>query len=594
MKFRKILHYLVFLPVVFILNEMKAQSFEKMNFTDLTTTLSGSRSANFVDVNGDGWDDIYITNGPPGGQNNMLYINNTDGTFTTVINGNIVSDGSSSDGASFADADNDGDLDLFVVTWAAGSAGKNFFYRNIGNGTFAYEAGIAMASDQTFSEMPVWIDFNNDQYLDLYYTNSNGSLGNRYYQNLQNGQFTNITNSTIINELKATRSVDWIDYDGDGDSDLFLTNENNDTNTLYRNDGYIIEDLAYRYVKITNLAIVQDSKNSSGSSWADIDNDGDFDLFVANWNNQNNQLFKNLNGNFTEQTTSVIASGGGSSFGSSFGDIDNDGDLDLYVCNAFNFFQTKNFVYINDGQGNFTQDTTSAIATQSGWTFGCAFGDYDNDGWLDLVLANTKNESQVNAVYHNTGSGNNWVKFNFTGTDSNTSAIGAKIRLKANINGNDVWQTRRIASSSGYCSQNSYSVHFGLGDAATVDELIVNWPSGLEENFTNIAINDIHDILEGVSLSVSDFNSEAKFKVYPNPVKDFLKINGDFSKIYSNITLRIVDLTGREVLLHSNFETTNFDRTKTIDVSILSTGVYIYTLSTLNSETIVSGKFIKE
>src|SRR5690606_15877280 len=234
--------------------------------------------------------------------------------------------------------------------------------------------------------------------------------------------FTAVSNLPITNEFLATRSVDWVDYDNDGDCDLFLTNENNTANSLFRNDG------PNNFTKITNLSIVSDSKSSSGSSWADIDNDGDYDLFIANWNNQNNQLFRNDNGVFTEITSSVIASGGGNSFGSAFADIDNDGDLDLFVCNAFSNTQTNNFVYINDGNGNFTQDTTSDLALHSGWTFGCAFGDYNNDGWLDLILANTLNENQNNSLFKNTGTGNNWIKINCKGTVSNTSAVGTKVR----------------------------------------------------------------------------------------------------------------------------------------------------------------------
>lgn len=567
---------------------INAQSFEETSFENITTTPSGSRSANFIDVNGDGWDDIFFSNGPSVGQNNMLYINNTDGTFTTITSDDIVLDGSRSDGTSFADADNDGDLDAFVVTWASGVNGKNFFYRNNGNGTFTYEPAIAMGSIFTFSEMATWIDVNNDHLLDLYFTNSNGSLANRYYQNLGNDDFLSVTGLAITSESKATRNVDWVDYDGDGDFDLFLTNENNATNSLFRNDG------PDNFTQITNLSIVQDFKNSAGSSWDDIDNDGDFDLFVANWENQNNQLFKNDGADFSEQTTSIIASGGGNSFGSSFGDIDNDGDLDLFVCNAFSASQTTNFIYINDGQGNFTQDTSSVLATHTGWTFGCAFGDYDNDGWLDLILANTFDENQTNSVFHNTGSGNNWVKLNCIGTTSNTSAVGAIIRTNATINGNDVWQTRKIVASTGYCSQNSYAVHFGLGDATSINQLEITWPSGLVELFTDLDANNIYTVEEGngITLGVHDSNKLKNVRTYPNPFKDTLTIELNNLSNYTNLTLYIYNVKGEIVKEYSKINPSS-EPLIIVTLPFLNAGVYFYSLFN-NNEKLVSGKLIKE
>lgn len=236
---------------------------------------------------------------------------------------------------------------------------------------------------------------------------------------------------------------------------------------MYQNDG------SGNFTKITGISIVESIKTSAGSSWGDIDNDGDFDLFESNWENQNNQLFiNNGNGNFTEITEGNIVSDGGCSFGSAFADTDNDGDLDLYVCNAYCGVE-NDFFYINQGDGTFVKETSSAPATFLGWTFGCAWGDYNNDGFMDLVLANTKNESQSNALFRNDGNANHWFKLNCEGAPYNQSAIGAIIKIKATIDGNSIWQMRRIAGQSGYCSQNSLNVHFGLGDATMIDSLVV-------------------------------------------------------------------------------------------------------------------------
>ncbi len=569
---------LLYLFCISFYTTLHAQSFEATTILDITTTPSDSRSANFVDINGDGWDDIFITNsaGPGSGANNFLYINNTDGTFTTITNDAIVQDNSRSVAASFADADNDGDLDAYMVTWGTGTI--NYFYRNNGNGSFSYEPTNVSGTTPTFSEAVTWIDANNDQLLDIFFTNSLQELENLYYENQGLGDYSQVFSLVIDNEELATRSVDWVDYDGDGDSDLFVTNEGNSTNSLYRNDG------PNNFIQITSLPIVQDTKNSAGSSWADIDNDGDFDLFVANYNGQSNQLFLNENGNFTEQTASIITATTSSSFGSTFGDLDNDGDLDLIVCNAYSPFFDNNYIYLNDGSGNFSQDTTSSLATHSGWTYSAALGDYNNDGWLDVVYANNDDGNQVNSLFRNTGSGNNWVKINCTGTDSNKSAIGTKVRVRAIINNNEVWQTRKISANSGYCSQNSYTVHFGLGDATTIEELEITWPIGTVESFTNIELNTTHNVVENAGLGIPEVYISSP-KLYPNPVKDSLVINLDFNK-YSNSILKLMDLNGKVI------KTFIVESNKSYDVSSLSSGNYIYTISHKN-KTLYTGKLIK-
>jgi hypothetical protein len=553
---------------------LDAQSYEEVSFTDITSTPSASRSANFVDVNGDGWDDIFFSNGPSSGQNNMLYLNNTDGSFTTIVADDIVSDNDRSDGASFADVDNDGDLDALVVTYGFGSNGKkNYFYRNNGDASFTYEPSNAIGIPLTYSEMGAWIDVNNDQFLDAFITNSNGNLENLYFENQGDGSFQPENSLSITNENLLSRSIDWIDYDGDGDSDLFITNEDNANNSLFRNDG------PNNFTQITNLAITQNGRTSAGSSWADIDNDGDFDLFVANWDGQDNQLFLNNGGTFSEQVGSVIATGGGNSFGSSFADMDNDGDLDLLVCNAYFPGQTKNFIYLNDGAGNFTQDLSSTLALHTGYTFGCAFGDYDNDGWLDVILANTLNENETNSVFHNTGSGNNWIKIVCKGNPSNRSAVGAVLRVRATINGSDVWQTRHIAAASGYCSQNSFTSHFGLGTATVVDEVEVRWPSGAIETFNGLQTNGHYVIEEGIGISLGITSAILKkgFVIVPVPADDLLFIHFD-EPFSEQIKIELFDAIQNMVLL----KVLTPEKESSIDISGLSTGTYLMRISVSN------------
>lgn len=560
----------------------KGQSFEEIIFPDISTTISSSRSANFLDLNNDGWDDIFFSNGLSTGQKNMVYLNNQDGTFTTVTNDDIVLHTIRAVGASFADVDNDGDNDAYVVTWGSGGQPRrNYFYRNIGNGHFDFEENVAPTL--TYSETAIWMDANNDQYLDLYITNSAGSLKNLYYENQKNGTFLLKPNHVIVNELLPSRSADWVDYDSDGDNDLFVTNEGNNANTLYQNQGN------NQFLQIFDNTIVEDSRDSMGSSWADIDNDGDFDLLVTN-NNAPNQLFiNNGSGNFTENLVSEIAQETTNSFGSSFADLDNDGDLDLLIANAYSSTHFKNSVFINDGNGHFTKDNTSTLAKKTGWTYSAAFGDYNNDGWLDVILANNQNEAQTNSVFKNTGSGNNWTKIRLTGTISNRSAIGAVIKLSADIDDKSITQTRKVESASGYCSQNSLSVHFGLRHAAIIKNVEIRWPSGLVENFENLSINAINNLVEGTGNMKIIETKKINVNIYPNPTKELIHLDFKNEKSANSFQIKLMDTSGK-LILQQHIQKT---KQHTINIQSLQKGIYVLHIQSDN-QNIYTGKIVKQ
>lgn len=561
---------------LFIFIVADAQSYEAMNFPDITTTISSSRSANFVDVNNDGWDDIFFSNGLSTGERNMLYLNNGDGTFETVIDEDIVMHSIRAVGASFADVDNDYDLDAYVVTWGSGGQPRrNYFYRNNGNSTFTFEEDVA--PNLTYSETANWIDANNDQLLDLYITNSAQSLRNLYFENQGDGTFLQRTDLEITNEVKPSRSVDWVDYDNDGDADLFVTNEGENFNTLYRNDG------PDSFIQITDLNIVNQIRNSMGSSWADVDNDGDFDLLVTNWENAN-QLFINDNGSFIEMTDSEIAESGINSFGSTFGDMDNDGDLDLLVLNSYNENHFTNSVFLNNGNGSFTKQNSGALSEFEGWTYSAAFGDYNQDGWLDVIYANNLNEAQENSVFKNTGTGNNWIKIKCKGTNSNRSAIGAILRITAIINGNSVTQIRKVEAASGYSSQNSLNLHFGLGNAIEIQEVQIVWPSGLVERFENLEINETHELTEGTGTMALEETENRDLNVYPNPVQDFLNVSSKVHGIYEFRLLNSEGLETSKIL---------FNTEGLMDLSAVPNGIYFYQIS-VNKNLIKSGKIIKK
>jgi len=205
--------------------------------------------------------------------------------------------------------------------------------------------------------------------------------------------FTKITIGDLVNDGANSQACSWGDYDNDGDLDLFVANRNNQNNFLYLNNGN------GTFTKVTSGSIVNDGGDSQGGSWGDYDNDGDLDLFVANRNNQNNFLYLN-NGNatFTKISSGSIVNDGGHSEACSWGDYDNDGDLDLFVANRYN---QNNFLYLNNGNGTFTKVTSGSIVNDGGDSQGGSWGDYDNDGDLDLFVANRNNQN--NFLYLNNG-----------------------------------------------------------------------------------------------------------------------------------------------------------------------------------------------
>lgn len=463
------------------------QQFEKTTNTPITEGEHSSRAATFADVNGDGHLDVYITNGLEDGENNLLYINDGNGNFTQNTTSAIARDRKPSDGATWGDVDNDGDLDLYVANWYGEG---NLFYINDGDGNFTFRT-VTSGALGGFSETASWGDLNNDGFLDLYVTNSplSGGARNFYFESNGDGSYTQMT-SDINQDFNNTRSVNIIDFDTDGDMDLFISNESNSANNLYVNSDNVFANYA-------GTNIVNDANNSTGSSWADYDNDGDFDLYVGNFN-QLNALYRNDGDEFTKVTNSGLTDTFEPSFGTIWGDVDNDGDLDLFEANgSFNSsVRNRNYLYLNNGDGTFTSVEDEYISSEDGWSFGAALGDYDKDGFLDLIVARTYNQAQSNLLYHNLGNESNWINIFCVGTVTNKAAIGTRVRAKATIFGEEVWQMREISGQSAYNCQNSLNVHFGFGDATIIDELIVEWPSGQTTNLQNVAVNEFITIEE--------------------------------------------------------------------------------------------------
>jgi len=519
-------------------NGFYAQLFTKLSTGVLVNTPSDSRGVNFADVNNDGFDDVFITNGPASKAHNLLYLNNGNGTFTFDSLNAIVQDTSSFDGATFGDADNDGDLDAYVVTWYNY---KNYFYRNTGTGSFIHEPTTVSGSTGYYSEVASWGDFNQDGVLDLYVTNSGGNKKNLLFQNQGAGTFTQVTAGSVVNDAFSSRCVNWTDYDNDNDLDLFVTNESNQLNNLYQNNNGT-------FTKLNTISPVLSYKSSMTSSWADVDNDGDLDLFVGNslyFSPQNNQLFTNNNdGTFTEVTNGVIANDGACTYGSSFADYDNDGDVDLFVSNGYFNGLISNFLYKNDGAGGFTRDSISLPSYTTPCSYGCAWGDLNNDGFQDLVVSTCRNNSNTplpdNMLYMNNGNGNSWLEIKLKGSVSNKNAIGAKIYVTAVIGGSVVTQLREVIAQTGQCGQNSLTQHFGLGNATTVQSVQIRWPSSLITNSTSMATNTLLLMNEPdpVGLATHDI-PKVFFTCYPNPGSGTVnfEISNPNQIVYKDLTI---------------------------------------------------------
>jgi hypothetical protein len=516
------------------------QIFTKITKGPIVTHNQQSTGAAWVDYDLDGDLDLLVTNLEE--QVNRLYQNQGDGTFIRVTDMGIVVDGGNSYAATWADYDNDGDPDAFV---ANGGAQDNFLYDNNGDGTFTTISAGILVNDDGNSLGCAWADYDRDGDVDLFVANHGGNNG--LYRNDGGGAFTKDTTSAVVTDGEDSVMGAWADYDGDNDLDLFVPNGffAQGHNSLYENNG------DGTFTKVTAGPVVTDSLTSVGGSWGDYDNDGDLDLFVTNAGaSENNSLYRNEgSGSFVAITTGDIVNDGGLSVGSGWGDYDNDGDLDLFVANAIN---QSNFLYENNHDGTFTKVTSGDVVTEPGHSFGCAWGDYDNNGFLDLVVTNGGVHSrQTNLRYRNNGNANNWIHIECLGFLSNRSAIGTKVRVKTTE-----WQMREVTSQTGCFSQNSLIVEFGLG-SASVDSLVIEWPSGCVQTFEDFPqINQLVQVAEpllhclpvGIDERVDLPPGGVRLaQNYPNPFRPATRIPYSLSRS-TRVTLGIYTVQGREVV----------------------------------------------
>ena len=465
------------------------------HFTRVTASpwsdLGNSRGGAWGDYDGDGFIDLFVPQiGPNAGSaSHFLYHNNRDGTFSRITTGAVAAVVSAGRGGVWGDYDNDGYLDLVLVN----ANQTNYLFHTNGDGSFT-AVPSSVSSDIADSRGVTWVDYDNDGYVDLFRTAFDQPR--RLYQNNHNGTFTRITQGAFLTVPGTYVGVAWGDYNNDGRPDLFLPQADEDAglpSCLYRNDG------GGTFTRVGAGTTLDGNFNSGGAAWGDYDNDGDLDLFVAclyapTRGSRPNLFYRNNgDGTFTS-LTSLPANDpeyqGGASTGCKWGDYDNDGWLDLFVANRSG---QNDFLYHNNGNGTFTKITNSIAVNDGADSESTAWGDYDNDGFLDLFVGNY---AGTNFLYHNNGNDNHWLEFRLIGTRSNRAAIGAKVRVHATINGQSSWQMREVPGGDGRNGQNSLFVHVGLGNAANADIVRIEWPSGTVQELSNVESGKFHTVTE--------------------------------------------------------------------------------------------------
>jgi hypothetical protein len=454
-----------------------------------------SAGGTWVDYDDDGDLDLYVN----GGGRNRFYRNDGNGTFTSADSSALSADTAATLNAVWADYDNDGHLDVYLSQSARGRGPRiNVLYRNGGPPDFDMER-VDIGEKPTVTTTATWLDYDLDGDVDLYAPGP-GSV-DVFYRNDGNGKFVRLTELAFQVKNPDLNLIDsWIDFDGDGDLDLYKVFRRG-PNRLYKS---LLKETGNpdSFVELTGTPLVADGTIwDIAPGWGDYDNDGDFDLFLSVLDSPN-RLFRNEGlGTFTRVTQSaLVADSLGAVFGV-WGDYDNDGDLDLFAPRA------TSRLYRNDGEGRFTsmdrEEVGDAVAPMLNPQAG-HWGDYDGDGDLDLFLANfaippnPSGTAQPDLlIRNNRGSENNWLMVKAVGTRANRAGIGAIIRVRALVSGRAVWQTRTIAGGpTGNNFQADLRAHFGLGRASQVDSVRIEWPSGAVQVLERAAANRVITVVE--------------------------------------------------------------------------------------------------
>ena len=500
---------------------------------DLTEMQPVGAGVLVFDYNGDGMHDAYLTDslGP-----NALFRNNGDGTFTDVAGQAGVADpGGHSNGGCAADYDNDGDQDLYVT-----NHGPSRLFRNEGDGTFtdaSASSGVADPDPSLKSTGCAWGDYDSDGLLDLVVVRHFRELTSRtlvegafheevrslaFYHNVDGEAFTDETEllghtvrpsrnrygEPLGNLWGAGFQPGWLDYDDDGDPDLYIANDwgtFTNPNVLWRNDGPTGGG-DWRFVDVSEASGAGIAIEAMSVTVGDYNLDGRFDIFVTNVGASvllqgDGEGFANVS---AEAGTEVAMIGVEKrvTWGSAFLDYDNDGLEDLYIVSGFlkptvnpqnapSYMKRQhNKLLRNRGDSTFEDVSAHSGADDPGAGRGLAYLDMDEDGCLDLLVGNLGGQARL---FRNTcSSGNTWLMVNLVGTMSNKDGIGARITLEA---GNKT-QIREVSGGRSFMGQHMRPAHFGLGSATRVDRLTIRWPSGTIQTLTEVQVGQRISVVE--------------------------------------------------------------------------------------------------
>ena len=506
----------------------------------------GSGAA-WLDYDGDGKLDLYLVNGstldrsPGKGEPNVLYRGNGRGGFTDVTVKAGVGDRGWGSGGTVGDYDNDGDPDLFVT-----NLGANVLYRNDGDGSFTDVTAYAGVGPSPWSSSAAFVDIDGDGDLDLYVANYmesdpakiprrgdkaavQGSCGyygiqvycgpkgrrpeqDQLFRNNGDGTFTDVTRSSgvFLETPRFALGVVSGDYDNDGDADLYVANDSV-VNSLWRNNG----DGSFSDVgmaTLTGLSADGRAQAGMGTDFGDYNGDGWLDIVVTNFAHDLNTLYRNLDGRFFVDESSIAGLGVTNmelSWGTGFYDFDHDGDVDLFIANGHIYpqvddfdlgssFRQANHLFENEG-GRFKEVGASSgpgLSLKRSFR-GAAFADYDDDGDLDVLLTSL-DQPPVLLRNDSTGLGNR-LQIRLVGTKSNRDGIGARVTVSVGAR----TMIRERKGGGSYLSANDPRIHVGLGEARRVDRLEIRWPSGKIDILEGVAANREIQIREGSSPAAS-------------------------------------------------------------------------------------------
>ena len=545
-------------------------TFAQVTFTDVAPSMGvddigNGQGVSSIDFNNDGFIDIFLVNN---GQPCRLFRNDNGIGFTDVAATVGVNNNGNGRGNAIGDFNNDGLTDIVIGNYSQSC----ILYRNDST-TFTNVTTAAGMNLTSWGGSINWFDYNADSRLDCYIGNDGiPTHANYLFENNDLSTFTEVAASVGLADDLSTLSTATADYDNDGDLDIFIGNQSGSpTGVLFQNNGG----------SFTNVSVASGLETYSytwGADWGDFDNDGDLDLYLANSNAGNQCFVNNGDGTFTESAAFLGIADPTSSFSCGWADFDNDGDLDLYVANGSSGVDK---LYRNDG-GTFTDVAATVGTNDMRHSNSTTWADFNNDGFLDLYLSNNGSENRL--YMSNAGNSNHWLELKLVGVTVNRSAIGARVRIVAG----GLSQIREVQGGSGHNGQNSLPVEFGLGSNEMVDSIIVNWPGGPIDIHTNIPSDQILTVTEGqiiVPVEMANNNKPAGYVLsqnYPNPFNPSTTIEYSIPE-RTDVKLTVINIVGEEVaeLVNQIMDAGSYS----VEFSAkggLPSGVYFYSLQAGN------------